>query len=118
MKKLTIIFSSNPVEYANGREGLDLTMLSASFDQQVTVIFVKQGILNLVKDQKPEAYGSKDYISTFKALPLYDVEDICCCADSLSLLGLTRSDLSMETDVLTKSDIADLIDRADEVLVY
>ncbi|RLV58668.1 sulfurtransferase complex subunit TusC [Parashewanella curva] len=118
MKKLTVIFSSNPANNADGREGLDLTMLSASFDQNVTVIFVAQGVFNLLKHQQPEANGGKDYISTFKALPLYDVEDIFVCSDSLSELGLSSDDLIMDVANLNKSDIANLIDTADEVLVY
>ncbi|MGL4834236.1 MAG: DsrE family protein, partial [Shewanella sp.] len=50
MKKICILFRSAPHGTTKGREGLDLALLSASFEQEVSLLFVDEGILHLVKD--------------------------------------------------------------------
>ena len=42
MKKLAIIFRRAPHGSASGREGLDLALLSASFEQEVSLIFTAE----------------------------------------------------------------------------
>ena len=118
MKQLTIIFRNSPAFNSKGREALDLAMLSASFDQVVKLIFVDEGIFNLLSGQQPELLGGKDYISTFKALPLYDIEDIYICDKSMSQYSIQKSELIVEAEPVTADRIRTLINEADEVLVF
>lgn len=119
MKKLCIIFRHAPHGTPNGREALDLAMLSASFDQQVSLIFTHDGVLNLVANQNPELIGAKDYISTFKALPLYDIDNIYVCQDSLIKFGLKNDSLAIKNAQAVNSDfIKTHLIASDEVLVF
>ena len=118
MKQLTIIFRTNPAYNSKGREALDLAMLSASFEQIVKLIFIDEGVFNLVKGQAPELFGGKDYVSTFKALPLYDIEDIYVCEKALSQNLIEKSELVIEATIVTTNRIQKLINEADEVLVF
>ncbi len=118
MKQLTIIFRSNPAYNSKGREALDLAMLSASFDQHVKLIFLDEGVFNLVKGQSPELLGGKDYISTLKALPIYDIDDVYACEKSLSVNLLEKEELLIDLIIVTPGRISALIDAADEVLVF
>ncbi len=118
MKKLTIIFRHAPHSTSHGREALDLAMLSASFEQEVSLIFVDEGILHLLPNQHSELVGSKDYIATFKALPLYDVEDLFVCQTSLEQLEIPASHLNLAPEILDTRAIANKLSQADEVLVF
>lgn len=118
MKQLTIIFRSNPAYNSKGREALDLALLSASFEQHVKLIFICEGVFNLLKGQNPELLSGKDYISTFKALPIYDIEDIYVCEKALSYNLLEKPDLIVEATLVTTTRIRSLINEADEVLVF
>ncbi|NKF50598.1 sulfurtransferase complex subunit TusC [Shewanella sp. WXL01] len=118
MKKIAIVFRRSPFGNTSSREGLDLSLLSASFEQQVTVIFVAEGLLNLLSDQQPELSGSKDYIATFKAMPIYDIETILVCETSLTQLNLTSEALQVAHQVASNKQISQALTEADEVLVF
>lgn len=118
MKKITFIFRTAPHGSAKGREALDLALLSASFEQEVSLIFSDEGVLNLVTDQQPELIGAKDYIATFKALPLYDIEHVYVCKQSLADFGMSRSALTIPVETMSAEDICQHLQRADEVLVF
>jgi len=118
MKKIAIIFRRAPHGTPHGREALDLALLSASFEQQVSLIFADEGVLNLVAQQVPELVGAKDYIATFGALPLYDVDTILVCQDSLAQYGLTDKALTIAAVPVAAAVIAQHLADVDEVLVF
>ncbi|ACJ29281.1 DsrE-like protein [Shewanella piezotolerans WP3] len=118
MKKLCIVFSQGPHGNAKGREALDLALLSASFEQQVSLVFTDEGILNLLKNQAPETVGAKDYIATFGALPLYDIETILVCEAAMKELALTEHDIKLEVQFCSSQAIAEHFNHVDEVLVF
>ncbi|QFU22766.1 sulfurtransferase complex subunit TusC [Shewanella eurypsychrophilus] len=118
MKKITIIFRRAPHGTAQGREALDLALLSASFEQEVSLIFMDEGVLNLLPKQKPEQAGAKDYIATFGALSLYDIDTVLVCSDSLAQFGLSEAELTIALTIADTQTISDHIQLADEVLVF
>lgn len=81
-------------------------------------MFVDEGVLHLIKDQQPELIGAKDYISTFKALPLYDIESVFVCKQSLADYGLSHGLLSVPVTVVNDEAIAAHLKQVDEVLVF
>jgi tRNA 2-thiouridine synthesizing protein C len=118
MKKLTFVFRSGPHSGASGREGLDLVLLSASFEQEVSLVFTDEGVLNLLPGQRPELIGAKDYIAAFKALPLYDIENVYVCEQSLQEFGLSQTKLLIPVEFANAAQISRVLDSADEVLVF
>lgn len=118
MKKLAIIFRRAPHGSASGREGLDLALLSASFEQEVSLIFTDEGVLTLLKQQQPELIGCKDYIATLGALPLYDIDTVLVCKQSLKELGLGRTELVIPATICDNEQIRQALLDADEVMVF
>ncbi|WP_445776679.1 sulfurtransferase complex subunit TusC [Shewanella sp.] len=118
MKSLAIVFRHAPFGNTSGREGLDLAMLSASFEQQVSLIFTDEAVLHLLAGQTPEQAGAKDYLSALKALPLYDIETVLVSAESLAILGINASELSIDAQVVTADLITQTLQTVDEVLVF
>lgn len=118
MKKLCIVFRSPPHGTTQGREALDLALLSASFEQQVSLVFVDEGVLHLVKDQQPELLGGKDYLATLKALPLYDIDTVLACKQSLADFGLNHGLLAITVGVANDEAISAHLNHVDEVLVF
>lgn len=118
MKKLCIVFRSPPHGTTQGREALDLALLSASFEQQVSLVFVDEGVLHLVRDQQPELLGGKDYLATLKALPLYDIDTVLVCKQSLADFGLSHGLLAIAVSVANDEAISAHLNHVDEVLVF
>ncbi|AZG73539.1 sulfurtransferase complex subunit TusC [Shewanella livingstonensis] len=118
MKSLVIIFRHAPLGTTSTREGLDFAMLSASFEQQVSIVFTNEAVLHLLAGQAPEQAGSKDYVSAFKALSLYDIDTVLVCAESMTTLGLQADELSISATIVAPQAITDALQAADEVLVF
>lgn len=118
MKKITIIFRKSPIGTSSGREGLDFALLSASFEQDVSLVFMMDAVLHLLPSQVPELSGSKDYIASLKALSLYDIDTVLVCQDSLNKMGLSPEQLGIEAHPASLCEIKNLLNNADEVLVY
>ena len=118
MKKLTIVFRRAPHGTPHGREALDLALLSASFEQDVCLIFVDEGVLHLMAEQQPEIAGAKDYIATFGALELYEIDTVLACQSSLERFGLADSELTISVEMVTSKNISEQLQLADEVLVF
>ena len=85
MKRVAFIFSSAPHGSASGREGLD------ALTEEIGVFFVGDGVFQLLPEQRPAAVLARDYISTFKLLSLYDIEQCWICAASARERGLNSA---------------------------
>ena len=83
MKRIAFIFSSAPHGSAAGREGLDALMAASAFTDDIGVFFIGDGVFQLLVNQQPNAILARDYIATFKVLPLYDIETCWVCQASL-----------------------------------
>ncbi|BDY05377.1 sulfurtransferase complex subunit TusC [Ferrimonas sp. YFM] len=118
MKQLGILFTRAPHGTPRGREALDLALLGASYDIPTRLFFCGDGVYQLLKDQQPGAIEGRDYIATFKALPLYDVEEIWVCATSLAERGLNGEDLLIEVEVADKDDFALALNQTEQVLTF
>ncbi|GGP84536.1 sulfurtransferase complex subunit TusC [Shewanella ulleungensis] len=118
MKSVAILFRHAPFGTTCGREGLDVAMLSASFEQQVSLIFTDEAVLHLLAGQTPEQAGSKDYLSALKALPLYDIDTVLVCNESMQRLGINAAELSIDAKVASCNEITNTLQAVDEVLVF
>ncbi|QMI03650.1 sulfurtransferase complex subunit TusC [Citrobacter sp. RHB25-C09] len=90
MKRIAFVFSSAPHGNASGREGLDALLATSALTEDLGVFFVGDGVFQILQGQKPDAILMRDYISTFKLLGLYDIEQCWLCAASLRERGLNN----------------------------
>ncbi|WP_028113312.1 sulfurtransferase complex subunit TusC [Ferrimonas kyonanensis] len=118
MKQLAIVFTHMPHGRASGREALDLALLSASYDIPTQCFFVGDGVYQLLSEQAPSQIEARDYIATFKALPMYDVEQIWVCQQSLEQRGLSADDLLMPVKVLTRQQLTEQLNGIQQVLTF
>ncbi|ALR78381.1 sulfurtransferase complex subunit TusC [[Enterobacter] lignolyticus] len=88
MKRVAIVFMSAPHGSSAGREGLDALLATSALTEDIGVFFVGDGVFQLLKDQQPAGILARDYIATFRLLPLYDIESCWLCAASWRERGL------------------------------
>ncbi|WP_417763824.1 sulfurtransferase complex subunit TusC [Shewanella sp.] len=117
MKQIAVIFRSAPHRNARAREGLEFAMLAASLDQQVSLVFVDEGIFNLLP-QQAEQIGNKDYLATFKAVDFYDIEPVMILDTALTKFGIAAAQLSYAADVVDQLSLQQHLQQVDEVLVF
>ncbi|WP_312069962.1 sulfurtransferase complex subunit TusC [Lelliottia nimipressuralis] len=91
MNRVAFVFTSAPHGSAAGREGLDALLATSALTDDIGVFFIGDGVLQLLAGQQPQQILARDYIATFKVLPLYDIETFWVCAASLKERGLDEN---------------------------
>ena len=116
IKKIAIINSQSSFNTPTPRESLDLALIFAALDQQVTVIYLNDGVYQLLGGQQPEQINGKDFLSTMKAFDLYDIEQVIACSESVQQAGVNESDLNLPTEMGSTARIAQVIANRDQVV--
>jgi len=96
-------------------ESLEVVLIGAAFEQDVSLAFVDDGVYQLLRNQDTGGIGSKNFSPTFRALGDYDVSKIYVERESLELRGLSKDDLMAltyedEDDDWTEKDAIRVVD--------
>ena len=97
-------------------EMLEMVLITTAFDQDVSVVFLDDGVYQLRKDQDTKAIGIKNFTRAFRALDDYDVEKLYVERESLEARGLTAEDLLVPVAVVSTEELREIMDRQDVVL--
>ena len=97
-------------------ECLEVVLVAAAFDQDVSVVFVDDGVCQLKKNQDTTGIGMKNFSKTYGALDDYDVEKIYVEKESLDARGLTADDLVIPVEVLAAEDLREIMNQQDVVI--
>jgi tRNA 2-thiouridine synthesizing protein C len=81
-------------------ESLEVVLITATFDQDVSLVFIDDGVYELVKGQQTKGIGIKNFSPSYRALDGYDVEKLYVDQASLEQRGLTEKDLLVPVEVL------------------
>ncbi len=99
-------------------ESLEVVLIGAAFDQDVSVVFIDDGVFEIQKGQDTAEIGMKNFSPTYRALEMYDVEKLYVSKESLAERGLTEDDILVDVEVLPDSQIADLMDEQDVIFTF
>jgi tRNA 2-thiouridine synthesizing protein C len=97
-------------------ECLEVVLVAAAFDQDVSVVFVDDGVCELMKKQDTTDIGIKNFSKTYGALDDYDVEKIYVEKESLDARGLTADDLVIPVEVLAADELRQIMSQQDVVI--
>ena len=97
-------------------ECLEVVLVAAAFDQDVTVVFVDDGVYQLKKNQDTAGIGMKNFSKTYRALDDYDVEKIYVEQESLDARGLTEEDLIIPVEVVKAENLGGIMAQQDVVI--
>jgi len=116
MKKYLFVMRHMPHNGSHVQETLDMILTTAAFDQQVCVLFVDDGVLQLKDRQNPAAMTLKDTASIFRALEIYDVKTLIVEIESLQARGIEASDLILPVQTIQRSEISALMRQYDVLI--
>ena len=131
-KKFLYVNRKAPYGTIYALESLEVVLIGAAFEQDVSLAFVDDGVFQLMKGQDTAGIGVKNFSPTYKALGDYDVNKIFVEKESLEARGLTIDDLMplkyededddwAEKDsikVVTAQELSDIMDQQDVVLSF
>jgi tRNA 2-thiouridine synthesizing protein C len=118
VKKFMFVNRKAPYGTIYALEGLEVVLISAAFDQDVSLVFLDDGVYQIVKGQHTKAIDVKNFSPTYRALEGYDIEKLYVLKESLEERGLTVDDLLVDVEVLDAAGMARLMAEQDVVLSF
>ncbi len=132
IKKFLYVNRRAPYGTVYALESLEVVLIGAAFDQDVSLVFMDDGVFQLKKDQNSEASGMKNFSPTFNALGDYDVNKIYVEKESLEARGMTMDDLMALTyededddwaekssmHLVSADEVRDLMEESEVVLSF
>lgn len=116
--KTNIIISHSCLDGAAFKEAIDLGLVCAAFDQLVNIIFIDNGIYNLVAGQNSSIIHDKNQADIVKGLAFYDIESVIIETESLENSSLMTNDLFPSITLKSKAQIKQLNIDADNMVTF
>jgi tRNA 2-thiouridine synthesizing protein C len=117
-KKFMFVNRTAPYGSVYALESLEVVLISAAFDQDVSLVFVEDGVWQLKKGQQTKGIETKNFSPTYRALEGYDVEKLYVERESMEERGLSEDDLIVDVKVLPAAELGKLMDEQDVVLSF
>ncbi len=132
VKKFLFLNRKAPYGTIYALESLEVVLISAAFEQDVSMAFVDDGVYQLLKGQKTDGIGMKNFSPTYSALGDYDITRLYVEKESLEARGLTVDDLMdlkwededddwAEKDsiiVVSSAELADIMEQQEVILSF
>jgi tRNA 2-thiouridine synthesizing protein C len=118
MASKRFLFVNRRAPFGSGcaSEMLDAALIAASFDQQVQLAFLDDGVFQLVKHQRPGVLGQKDCAAAFLELAEYDIDHVWVETESLAERGLGAADLMIPTTLVDRAQLSEMMAGIDVVI--
>ena len=118
VKKFLYVNRKAPYGTIYALESLEVVLITAAFDQDVSLAFLDDGVYQLVKGQHTKGIDVKNFSPTYRALEGYDIEKLYVEKESMEARGLKESDFIVHVKVMSAQEIADLMLTQDVILSY
>ncbi len=93
IKKFLYVNRKAPYGTIYALESLEVVLIGAAFEQDVSLAFLDDGVFQLTKGQNTDGIGIKNFSPTFRALGDFEVTKLFVEKDSLEERGLSADDL-------------------------
>lgn len=133
-KKKRLLYVNRKAPYGTiyALESLEVVLVGAAFDQDVTLVFLDDGVFQLVDGQDTAGIGVKNFSRSYKALGDYEVRKIFVERESLVERGLKPDELMQITyededegyaekplvRVIDRRELAEIMSQQDVVLSF
>ena len=118
IKKFLYINRRPPHGSIYAHEALEVVLIGAAFDQDVSLAFIDDGVYQLKKNQDTSDINTKNFSKTYPALEMYDVEKLYVEKESLEQRGLSEDDLMVDVKILTSDEMKKIITDSEVILNF
>lgn len=116
MTETSIIIQKHFLSGISFKESLDIGLVCAAFDQKVNLIFVGEGVFNLLTHQNAQLVNDKNHVDLLKGLEFYEIDSILMEHTDHSLIGNDKTLLIENTQLLSRKQINQVINQSDVVV--
>jgi tRNA 2-thiouridine synthesizing protein C len=117
-KKFLYVNRRAPYGSIYGLESLEVVLIGAAFEQNVSLAFLGDGVFQLTKGQDTKGLEVKNFSPTFRALEDYDVTKLYVEKEALEARGLSAADLVVPVEVVSAQRMAEIMEAQDVILSF
>jgi tRNA 2-thiouridine synthesizing protein C len=117
-KKFLYVNRKAPYGTIYALESLEVVLIGAAFEQDVSLAFLGDGVYQLVKGQNTKGLEVKNFSPTFGALEDYDVTKLYVEEEALQARGLSAADLVVPVEVVNARRMAEIMEDQDVILSF
>lgn len=118
VKKFLYVNRRAPYGTVYALESLEVVLIGAAFEQDVSMAFIDDGVFQLKKDQDTSEVDMKNFSPTYRALEMYDVEKLYVDKQSMEERGMTTEDLIVPVEILDRAAMSDLMEDQEVILSF
>jgi tRNA 2-thiouridine synthesizing protein C len=118
VKKFLYVNRKAPYGTIYALESLEVVLIAAAFDQDVSLAFLDDGVYQIVKGQHTKAIDVKNFSPTYRALEGYDIEKLYVEKESMDARGLKEEDFIVPVKVISAAEMTELMHTQDVVLSF
>lgn len=117
-KSFLIINRKAPYGSSAARDALDVALTISVFEQRLSLLFIEDGVLQLLPEHNAAAIGQKNLSANLAMLEMYDIDQLYVCSHALQQRGICPADIKLNITLLDQRGIAALIKQQDQVLSF
>ena len=117
-KKFLYVNRKAPYGTIYALEALEVVLIGAAFEQDVSLAFLGDGVYQLAKGQDTKGLVVKNFSPTFGALEDFDVTKLYVEAEALQARGLSAADLVVPVEVVSTQRMAEIMEEQDVILSF
>ena len=99
-------------------ESLEVVLITAAFDQDVSLAFLDDGVYQLKKGCQTKGIETKNFSPTYRALDGYDIEKLYVEREALAARGIREDQLLVPVQVVSAAEMAQLMEQQDVVIGF
>lgn len=92
-KKFMYLNRKAPYGTVYALESLEVVLIAAAFEQDVSLAFIDDGVYQIVNGQGTDGIGMKNFSNTYHALGDYEINKLYVSQESLDERGLSADDI-------------------------
>ncbi len=118
-KKLLFISRHAPYGSSLAKDALDAVLASSAYDQQLSLLFMDDGVFQLLKNQASVEIAQKSFSSLLPVLPLYEINSIYVHYESLEKRQITINELVLDSvQIIDSAAVCSLLAQQDQLLSF
>jgi tRNA 2-thiouridine synthesizing protein C len=118
-KKLLFISRHAPYGSSLAKDALDAVLASSAYDQQLSLLFMDDGVFQLLNNQSATEISQKSFSSLLPVLPLYEINSIYVHYESLVKRQITINELVLDSvQIIDSTAVCSLLAQQDQLLSF
>lgn len=116
-----ILFISRHAPYGSSlaKDALDAVLAASAYDQKLSLLFMDDGVFQLLANQEPQEIAQKSFSAILPVLPLYEINSIYVHYESLIKRQITINELVLDSvQIIDSAAISSLLAQQDQLLSF